>query len=176
MRLRPRFRVIMPVSVPSRVVVLLDSHLRQGGDDTPHNCAICLVALKYNLSSTVPAWAQCCNCADVVHRSCLDKWVESSTHLTQFTCPACRCVFECDVYEDDPDAWNADRIVDSLQQEDDSSYEVSECEEGDSDRTESEGSESEAQDDDDASDVSAHTNGSREHDAPPAKRTRSGTN
>ena len=174
MRLRPRFRVVMPdTSLHSRELVLLGSHIRPNGTSDPHNCAICLNTLKFNTNHGTPDWAQCPACQDVVHLSCLSKWIDSSPTDT-FSCPSCRSKFEIDKYEEN-DQWNADDIVDRLREMLDPSFSDAESDAGDA--------ESDADDCDESSDHSSSSadNSDEESDeesdecvsAPAAKRTRS---
>lgn len=182
MRLRPRFRVVMPdTSLHSRELVLLGSHIRPNGTSDPHNCAICLNTLKFNTNNGTPDWAQCPSCQDVVHLSCLSKWIDSASEDT-FSCPSCRTMFDIDSYEAE-DQWNADDIVEKLQEELDPSF--SDAESGDAEYGHAE---SDADDDDASSDHSSSSADNSDEEsndeesddesdecasAPAAKRTRS---
>lgn len=176
MRLRRRFRVVVP-NEAERIVTLLDSHLRREGEATAHNCVICLGTMKYNVDLTPPDWSQCPNCSGVVHQACLEKWIAETAHPTQFTCPNCRAPFECDAYEEDPDLWSADAVIDKLKGEFDPSFE----DDKDESRSDDESHESEGSDDDESDDMSddgsssSSENDSESADAspPPFKRTRS---
>ena len=179
MRLRPRFRVVMPdTSLHPRELVLLGSHIRSNGSSDPHNCAICLNTLKFNTNHGTPDWAQCPACQDVLHLSCLSKWIDSSTADT-FSCPSCRTKFDIDKYEAD-DLWNADDIVEKLHEELDPSFSDAQSDANDlqSDGDESSDSSasspaSSAADSDDESDEESDEKSDEFVSAPTAKRTRS---
>eukprot|EP00966_Prymnesium_polylepis_P193359 4481984-Prymnesium_polylepis.1 len=165
-------------SLHSRELVLLGSHLRSNGSSDPHNCAVCLNMLKFNTNHGTPDWAQCPACQDVVHLSCLSKWIDSSKTDT-FSCPSCRTKFDIDKYEAD-DLWNANDIVEKLQEELDPSFSDAESDAGDgdsSDNSASSSASSAADSDDDESDEESDEESDGESDdcvsAPAAKRTRS---
>lgn len=124
MHLRPRFRVVISTGPAAQTMVLLNSHVREDGDGTPHICAICLAVLKCRIDVLSPRWAQCCNCANVVHRTCLNRWVQSSACLNtlSFNCPSCRCPFERHAFEEDPDAWNVEETLQRLREDYESVY------------------------------------------------------
>ena len=105
MKLRPRRRVVIE-QVKIQTATLLDSHIRENGESTPHSCTICRAVLRMRLDGPYPEWVQCSECKDVMHQACFDKWVmEHST--AKCSCPSCRRQFERADYETDPDTWSA---------------------------------------------------------------------
>ena len=177
MRLRRRFRVDVPPE-RERIVTLLDSHIRDAAEATAHACVICHGVLKYNVDFTPPDWSQCPSCSDVLHQSCLEQWIANSTNPTHFSCPSCRATFECDAFENDPDIWSADAIMDKLKEEFDPSFDDDKgsksCEEYDNESDESgSGDGSEENDSDDSGDDSGDDSDDDSESSLPSKRTRS---
>ena len=118
MELRRRRRVLIE-QVATRTVTLLDSHLRVGGESTPHSCIVCCSVLRMKLDGAHPKWTQCPKCQDVMHQSCFDRWVlnGSGSDSLQFSCPSCRYAFDRSEYESNPDSWSAADVQSTLAEE-----------------------------------------------------------
>lgn len=133
--------VVIETAPPPDRCTLKRSHLRPGADDEPHSCPICLVALSFSSDSQRPAWMQCPVCSDVMHESCMMKWVASATGDT-FACPNCRNEFNINAFNASPEAWSADALVQTLEDELDEDYEDDSDSEENNESSESEESDS----------------------------------
>ena len=160
MKLRRRQVVIE--QVPTRTVTLLDSHLRTGGESTPHACIVCCSVLRMTLDGAHPKWAQCPNCQDVMHQTCFDRWVlkGSGSDSLRFPCPSCRYTFDRSEYESNPDSWSAADVQSTLAEE------ANESDDDKSDKLKDASDDDSCDSDDDDSDDDDDS----ESNEPPAKR------
>ena len=163
MQLRRRQRVVIE-QVPTRTVTLLESHLRPGGERTPHSCKVCCSVLRMKLDDgAYPKWTQCPECQDVMHQSCFDRWVlnGSGSDSLKFSCPSCRHEFDRNKYESNPDPWSAADVQSTLVEEVNESDDDNSSKRDDSDDESDDGDSDGDSDDDDDSDS---------NEEPPAKR------
>jgi len=107
-------------STATRRLVLLGEHIRTGGGDEPHICCVCLGTLRI-VGDAHPSWVQCPKCLNVLHEPCLMKWIAHKDD--RFDCPHCKATFSRDAFENDPDSWNADAVVETLLSTEDADYE-----------------------------------------------------
>lgn len=197
MRLRPRPRVVIeqpvPVAGQPKTVCLKSQDMRKDGSDDPHDCVICQKRMRIHFDRITPDWAQCPECRDVLHLTCLDKWVAQFSG-TAFTCPSCRAAFSTEGYDEE---WNADDVVENLRCDDndfkcqdetkscqaspkdgsDSNSEEDESE-SEEDESESEEEKSDSDEEEESDSDEGEESDSDEEDAPSSKwsnRTRSTT-
>lgn len=100
-------RAVFETDAPERCT-LLSSHVRKGGETTPHVCNICLTRM-YAKRNYTPSWVQAPCCAEVWHESCILRYTREAQDDT-FTCPQCKTKHTLASVND----WDASDVVDKL--------------------------------------------------------------
>ena len=112
-KLRPRRRV----EIESRKTVrktLLSSHVRAGGESTPHACNICLCVL-HATEEHVPDWLVAPCCGEVWHEACIARYARESECEGQWNCPQCKTAHD----EESMFEWDCSEVFDQLFPEED---------------------------------------------------------
>lgn len=105
--LRPRARATVEAPAPQRVT-LLTSHIRNGGESTPHVCNICLNQMQA-WSDRTPDWIQAPCCKEVWHEGCILRYARDLASDT-IGCPQCKTTHEAT----DVANWDAWEVLERL--------------------------------------------------------------
>lgn len=105
-------------NIVSNRVYLRRCDIRPRAEETLHMCPICLENMFF-IKDKRPSWSQCPACKEVVHESCIRKYMRQQD--TEFACPMCRTIYDMSAFEEE-DAWSAEALIEDLIERQDSDY------------------------------------------------------
>ena len=123
-KLRPRRRVEIESSAKTMRKALLSSHVRRGGEPTPHACNRCLCVL-HATEEHVPDWLVAPCCGEVWHDACLTRYVRESERDGVWNCPQCKTAHD----EESIFEWDCSEVLERLFPEEDYKPHLETCEE-----------------------------------------------
>tara|TARA_B110000046_G_scaffold90577_1_gene98560 strand:+ start:1423 stop:1890 length:468 start_codon:yes stop_codon:yes gene_type:complete len=99
--------IVIDTDAPERCT-LLTSHMRKGGEATPHLCNICLTKMHAN-RECAPNWVQAPCCGEVWHESCMLRYAREARDGS-FSCPQCKTKHTLAAAND----WDASDVIDRI--------------------------------------------------------------